>query len=181
MRRVVTGYSKEGKAIVALDSHAPRVTLLPNYPGYAMHEMWSTVKDTHLPFRGGDPTLEISHFIPAPGETRFSIMELPTLAELQRLAESGSIDIAKAFAEFAEAMPDMGKAMEPDNSGMHTTDSIDYVVVLSGEIWCEVDDGVEVHLGPGESLVQCGTRHAWSNKGSEPCVIAAVMVGANRR
>jgi hypothetical protein len=180
MRRVVTGHSGEGKAIVALDSDAPRVTLLPNYPGYAMHEIWSTGNDTHLPFPGVDPTLEMDHFIPAVGETRFSIMEIPALGELQRLADSGTINIPKAYAEFAEAMPDMGRAMAPDNSGVHTTDTIDYVVVLSGEIWCELDDGVEVHLRRGESLVQCGTRHAWSNKGSAPCVIAAVMVGTTR-
>jgi hypothetical protein len=112
MRRVVTGHSGEGKAIVALDSDAPRVTLLPNYPGYAMHEMWSTGNDTHLPFPGVDPTLEMDHFIPAVGETRFSIMEIPTLGELQRLAESGTINIPKAYAEFAEAMPNMGRATQ---------------------------------------------------------------------
>ncbi|NIM93298.1 MAG: cupin domain-containing protein [Anaerolineales bacterium] len=181
MRRVVTGHNKEGKAIVAIDGHAPRVIELPNYPGYAMHEIWSTGKEPRLPFRGEDPTLKMSHFIPASGETRFSIMQVPPLSEIQELVKSGTIDIGQAFAEFADAMPDMGKTMEPDNSGMHTTDSIDYIVVLSGEIWCELDDGDEVHLTPGESLIQCGTRHAWTNKGNEPCTMAAVMIGATRR
>jgi mannose-6-phosphate isomerase-like protein (cupin superfamily) len=122
----------------------------------------------------------MSHFIPVVGATRFSIMQVPALAEIKRLAQGGGIDIGQAFVEFGKAMPDMGAAMEPDNSGMHTTDSIDYIVVLSGEIWCELDDGEEVHLRARDCLIQCGTRHAWLNKGTVPCLIASVMVGANR-
>jgi len=181
MRRVVTGHSGAGKAVVASDGDAPRVIELQNYPGYAMHEIWSTPPRPLLPEGGEDPTLEMDHFIPAPGETRFSIMQIPPIAEIERLAQSGSIDIGQAFVEFAEAMPDMGGAMEPDNSGMHVTNSIDYIVVLKGEISCLLDDGAEVHLHAGECLVQCGTRHAWLNKGSEPCVVASVMVGASPR
>ncbi len=73
-------------------------------------------------------------------------------------------------------LPDIAATLEPDF--MHTTETIDYNIVLSGERWCELDDGGEVHLKAGDCLVQCGTRHAWRNKGSEMCVKAAIMVGA---
>jgi uncharacterized cupin superfamily protein len=61
---------------------------------------------------------------------------------------------------------------------MHTTATIDYDIMLSGEIWCELDDGVMVHLRAGDSLVQRVTRHAWCNGSSEPCVIASLLSGA---
>jgi quercetin dioxygenase-like cupin family protein len=60
----------------------------------------------------------------------------------------------------------------------HRTESIDYAVVLSGEIDMELDDGVSVHLRQGDVLVQRGTIHNWVNRGTRPCVIAFVLVAA---
>jgi len=60
----------------------------------------------------------------------------------------------------------------------HRTESIDYAVVLSGEIDMELDDGVTVHLRQGDALVQRGTIHNWVNRGTQPCVIAFVLVAA---
>jgi quercetin dioxygenase-like cupin family protein len=60
----------------------------------------------------------------------------------------------------------------------HRTDSIDYAVVMSGEIDMELDDGVTVHLKAGDVLVQRGTLHNWVNRGEEACVIAFVLVSA---
>ena len=64
---------------------------------------------------------------------------------------------------------------------MHTTDTVDYATILSGEIWLILDDGVEERLTPGDCIVQNGTRHAWHNRSSEPCVMAGVTVGAKRQ
>jgi mannose-6-phosphate isomerase-like protein (cupin superfamily) len=50
-----------------------------------------------------------------------------------------------------------------------------------GEIWLILDDGAEVHLTPGDCVVQNGTQHAWHNRISEPCVMAGVTVGAKRQ
>jgi mannose-6-phosphate isomerase-like protein (cupin superfamily) len=61
---------------------------------------------------------------------------------------------------------------------MHRTGTIDYAVVMSGEIDMELDDGVTVHLRKGDTLVQRGTIHNWVNRGSEPCVIAFVLIDA---
>ena len=70
---------------------------------------------------------------------------------------------------------------EPDNPGMHTTDTIDFEYVVSGEVWLELDDGEEVHLQPGDTVVQNGTRHAWRNKGTEPCTMVVFLLGAHRK
>ena len=53
--------------------------------------------------------------------------------------------------------------------------------VVSGQIILSLDDGVEVTLNPGDTIVQSGTRHAWRNPGNEPCLIVGVIVGAERK
>jgi mannose-6-phosphate isomerase-like protein (cupin superfamily) len=63
----------------------------------------------------------------------------------------------------------------------HTTNTVDYVTILSGEIWLVLDDGAEVHLTSGDCVVQNGTQHAWHNRNPEPCVFVAVTVGAERQ
>ena len=69
--------------------------------------------------------------------------------------------------------------LDPGNSPrMHRTDSIDYAVVIAGEIDMEVDDGKEVHLKAGDVLVQRGTIHNWINRGSAPCIMAFVLIDA---
>jgi len=60
----------------------------------------------------------------------------------------------------------------------HRTDSIDYAVVISGAIEMELDDGVIVKLKAGDVLVQRGTIHNWVNRGTEPCVVAFVLISA---
>ncbi len=64
---------------------------------------------------------------------------------------------------------------------MHTTDTVDYVTVMSGEVWLVLDDGDEVHLTMGECVVQNGTQHACHNRKPEPCVVATAVVGDERR
>ncbi len=69
--------------------------------------------------------------------------------------------------------------LQPGNTPrMHRTDSIDYAVVMSGEIDMELDDGVTVHLRQGDVLVQRGTVHNWANRGTEPCTIAFILIDA---
>jgi len=68
--------------------------------------------------------------------------------------------------------------LEPGNSPrVHRTDSIDYAVVISGEVDMELDD-TSVHLKAGDVLVQRGTIHNWVNNGTEPCRIAFVLIDA---
>ena len=69
---------------------------------------------------------------------------------------------------------------EPGNTpDMHVTQTIDYAVVISGEIDMELDDGAEVHLSAGDVLVQRATVHNWLNRGTEPCRIAFILIDAS--
>jgi mannose-6-phosphate isomerase-like protein (cupin superfamily) len=64
---------------------------------------------------------------------------------------------------------------------MHTTATIDFGVVLSGTVTLELDDGAKVTLAPGDTYVQNGTRHRWSNTGTVPAVLAVAIAGAHHR
>jgi quercetin dioxygenase-like cupin family protein len=98
--------------------------------------------------------------------------------------------------------PDLGQAIDPDHSawklgpvpvggarwtmltfhpgararGMHRTQTIDFVQVISGEIYLVLSGGDELRLGPGDTVVQRGATHAWENRTDEPCVMSAIMV-----
>jgi len=85
--------------------------------------------------------------------------------------EVGSTDPHGTVFRLVEYQP----GVAPRN---HRTESIDYAVVLSGEIDMELDDGVTVNLRQGDALVQRGTIHNWVNRGTRPCVIAFVLVAA---
>jgi len=63
---------------------------------------------------------------------------------------------------------------------MHTTPTVDYGIVLDGEIWLELDNET-VHLKRHDIVIQNGTRHAWRNKGTAPATLAFVLIGATRR
>ena len=74
-------------------------------------------------------------------------------------------------------VPPAGGAL-PADPGMHTTNTVDFEVVLSGQVVCELDDGASVTLGSGDTFVQNGTRHRWSNPGTEPAFLFVALIGA---
>lgn len=89
-------------------------------------------------------------------------------------------DPAAAAAHLEQAQPGLAGAFEADDPGMHTTDSVDYGICVRGEVWLELDNGVEERITPGTVVVQRGTRHAWRNRGDEVCTMVYVLVGARR-
>jgi mannose-6-phosphate isomerase-like protein (cupin superfamily) len=91
-----------------------------------------------------------------------------------------SFDPAAADAEQRIHVPGLAEKFEAEAPGMHTTDTVDYDIVLDGEIWLELDDGAEVHLQQGDVAIQCGTRHAWRNKGEKAATMCFVLIGAQR-
>ena len=89
--------------------------------------------------------------------------------------QSPSFDPRAAAAENLKVSPGLAERFEPN--GKHTTPTIDYGIVLDGEIWLELEDGVDTCLRPFDVFVQNGTRHAWRNKSSRPATFAVVLVG----
>jgi len=90
-----------------------------------------------------------------------------------------TIDMSSFFPGIGDTSLKVMRMPSGSESGMHTSDTVDYGIVVSGDIWLELDDGEEVRLKQGDCVVQNGTRHNWRNRGSEVCVIAFVLIGAN--
>ena len=172
VRRVVTGHDAAGKAVFASDSLVEPVTS-PLLPGLAFHQLWNGDAAPTFPDDGARPPT--STYFPRVGGFRFNFFTLPP--------EGGpdldpDLDVAAALAELDEALPGLFAHNETEDPGMHTTATIDFEVVLSGEVVLELDDGATVHLRPGDTVVQNGTRHKWANPGTVPATIAVFLVGA---
>ncbi len=174
MKRVVTGHDSHGKSIFITQGYPPRI--VEPVPGIKLIELWGTEEIPSLPDNSNDPTVDMKSFIPNLSGTRFRIFTVPPGLDDPNKQE----DLKNIIKESLHKVPGLGDAHEVDNPGMHTTDTIDYIVVLSGEADLELDAGAKVHINAGDTVVQRGTRHAWRNKGSEPFVAAAVMIGAKR-
>lgn len=175
MKRVITGHDGSGKSIFTLVG-APNRSV--DLGGGSMDELWCTDAPPPVPDASVDPEVVMDSFVPKVGGTRFRIFRLEPVD--QNAAPPSASEIESQLAALRESVPGLGETLEADNPGMHTTDTVDYIVVLSGEADLELDDGATVHLEPGDCVVQRGTRHAWRNTGSQPFVAAAVMVGAQR-
>ena len=173
LRRVVTGSNRAGKAIIAQNGVPPRIVTTETLPGLALVEVWATDTIPTLPVAPVDLTTTMKSFVPGPGGTRFRIVQFPG-------ASTRAFDQEAFRREYTVKAPGLAEAMERQDSGMHTTDSVDYGVVISGEITLELDDGAMVSLKQGDCVVQNATRHAWRNSKSAPCVMAFVLVGAAR-
>jgi len=171
IRRVVTGHSADGKAIVASDEVVEpiRLALLP---GFEFFRLWGADSAPQFPDDGSMPAPH--PYFPPLGGFRFGLFTVPPATDVM----VDGLDIGAALAEMEAGLPGMAAHMEPDHPGMHTTASVDYEFVVSGSVVLELDDGTEVELHAGDTVVQNGTRHAWRNRTSEPCQLVVVLVGA---
>src|SRR5262249_28282209 len=137
MKRVVTGHDPTGKSVFASEGEPPR-RVAQAATGFEIAEIWSTDGVPRLPVASGGPTVARHQYFPGPGETRFVVARIPPAAAVQRAA-AGGVDLAAATSEFYAQLPGLGDVMEPDHPGMHTSQTIDYLVILSGEIDLELD------------------------------------------
>jgi len=177
IRRVVTGHAPDGKSVFVSDDAPPHVVSISGMKDFSITAVWATDHGMTAVPGSTDPTPAMTTFVPGQGGTRFLITVLPPAGQG---LEPGTDPAAVAAAMLTE-LPGLAQAMEPDHPGMHTTDTVDYDIIISGELYLELDDGKEVRLKPGDIVIQNGTRHAWRNKGKKPCVMYSVLVGAPRR
>jgi hypothetical protein len=168
VRRVLTGHDSEGKSTIIADGLAPNMKEMGN-SGLALTELWESASAPASNDGHADAGNRAVRLEPPKNGTVFRIVEFPPDAQWQGRAD------ARKWAETLDA------SHVPDRSSsdpmMHKTNTIDYIVVLKGEIYAILDKG-ETLLRPGDVFVQRGTNHSWSVRGSEPCVIAVVLVDA---
>jgi hypothetical protein len=163
-RRVVVGADDAGRSVVVADEELTALRLAPRGNELAM--VWGLDESPRLPRDGGVPVL--IPFLPDEGGWRLFFLEIQ------------STDTELSSKGYDPMPPDLAQAMaQGGGGGMHATDTIDVVIVLGGEgLSIELDDGLEVALGRGDSLVQLGARHAWRKRGPGPATIAVLMSGA---
>ena len=163
-KRALTGRDAAGKSVFKSFDVTSKVVEIDASPGLTFYELYRTQGTKAFPGPGGTLFRLISYppkrpegWKPPPGVT----------------AESG-------LRELSEKVPGMGDHFERGVPGMHTSDTIDYGVVVRGEMTLELDDGQKIHLHQGDCIVQNGTRHRWRNPLSEPCLMAFISVGGKR-
>jgi hypothetical protein len=161
-RRIVTGHDTEGKSVIIIDG--------PPTPFGAYWLTDTTPVDNNT---SGDRATEVRKLEPPPGGSIFRFASIPP-EDPQVSPEERERQIAKLFAQMEAAHCRVDTSRHP---GMHKTRTIDYVVLLSGEVTLVLDKG-QVDLKPFDVVVQCGTNHAWINKGKEAALIAAVLIDA---
>lgn len=172
-RRVVTAKNAAGKSVVVSDAPSSRETIFKHTPGFVSAPIWMTTSMPSLS-AGTDPmSMPGRSLLPEPGGSTFIVVTFPP----DNVMMSPNFDPAKAGAEHLAATPGIAETFEPENPGMHTTPTVDYAVVLDGEIWLELDDGETIHLKHRDTVVQQGARHGWRNKGSKPATLAFVLIG----
>ena len=168
VRRVVTSVDPSGKAVVLFDGMNPNCTLRPAR-GNIMNLVWSTdgapADISGATDRGA---VDIGTQPPANG-TAFRIIDYPPTTPEQE----ARLDLSQRQREIGHDAPKRG--LPPRHPFMHRTRSLDYAIVLAGEIDMLLDDS-EVHLKAGDVVIQQGANHAWINRGRDVCRIAFVLV-----
>jgi naringenin degradation protein FdeH len=161
-RRIITGHDAEGKSVILIDG-----------PATPFGAYWLTDSTPVDNTKAGDAGLQVRTLEPPAGGSIFRFAAIPP-EDPKVSREERERQTAKMFAQInaEHCRPDTTR-----DPGMHKTRTIDYVVLLSGEVTLLLDKG-EVDLKPFDVVVQRGTNHAWINKGKEPAVIAAVLIDA---
>ena len=171
IRRVITGNDAQGRSIIASDGASPNTIAISDSPAFGMTDLWVTFGAPADNSGAGDPAARKIVLEPPARGTIFRVVEFPPDAQI-----AGQFDRVKAFEAIgAPGALDPSAARHP---GMHRTHSVDYAIVLSGEIWAVMDVG-ETLLRAGDCLIQRGTNHAWSNRSTAPCLVAFILVDAS--
>ena len=170
VRRIVTGHNAAGKSVILMDGPAPDQLQSLFSPAYWSTLIWETDK-APASNRGNEDTAPAGKRVPTPprhrGGTVFRVSDIPPDSEY---GDTTKVDIAVQGAHTNEE----GRKR---HFLFHKTDSVDYAIVLEGEIWAMMDEG-EVLMKQGDVLVQRGTHHSWANRSDKMCRMAFILIDA---
>lgn len=169
VRRVVTGHDAEGNSVFLTDGPAPNVKEMAAMPGLALTDLWETKGAPARNEGTADDADRPVRLEPPRNGTILRIVEFPPDS-----AWRGRTDGRAGFDSIGAGHAQDAHSSDPM---MHKTATVDYIIVLKGEIHAIMDKG-ETLLKPGDVLIQRGTNHSWSVRGDAPCIIAAVLVSA---
>ncbi|ETR74874.1 cupin [Afipia sp. P52-10] len=178
-KRALTGRNDAGKSVFKSFDVTSKVVEIDANPGLTFYELYRTEGVPQLTGLEPDPMLKGTIAFPGPGGTMFRLISYPPKRPEGYKPPPG-VTFESGLQEMSDKVPRMGDYFDRSAPGMHTSDTIDYGVVVRGEMTLELDDGQMVHLKQGDCIVQNGTRHRWRNPLPEPCLMAFVSVGGKR-
>lgn len=174
IRRVVTGHDAEGRAIIQEDGPIARMQRIGGDIGPMFHEVWNT-RATPAPIDAdsGEPEEDGIVLAPPKNGTRIRVLDIPPEGDGIR-----NMTPEEAAAHFAEV--GAGSASNAAKAGakhalMHRTETIDYGIVIEGELVLIMDEG-ETTVRAGDIVIQRGTNHGWANRSDRNCRIAFILI-----
>jgi len=173
IRRVVTGHDEKGRAIVISDGPAPSLHVNKNERDWFSVDIWRTHETpARIVAKAPESTAGPRRQMPTHNGTVLRINSFPPESDTVRtMTPADSLRVFEALGNPKAAT--FGKGGR--HPMMHRTESVDYALILSGEITMLLDDE-EVLLKAGDVVVQCGTNHAWSNRSKAPCLVAFILI-----
>ena len=172
VRRIVTGHDENGKAIVIADGESPNIVHPDNRPGVEINNLWLLKEAPSKPLGEEESVKDVQiGLLPPNNGSVFRVIKFPP--------EKGwidNVDPEAAKASFASIGAEGASDQDtPPHPLMHKTETVDFALCVSGEIYLVLDDS-EVLMKPGDTCVQRGTNHAWSNRTDEDCYMMFVLV-----
>ena len=165
VRRVVTGHDADGTAIIVSDGPAQRIFDNLGEEGLVFQEIWHTTETPALIDRDRREADEDSLTLSPPKNgVRIRVLDIPPEAE--------NADLDAVFENIGAVD---NKVESERHRSFHRTETIDFGIVLSGEIVLLMDEG-ETTVGPGEIVVQRGTNHGWTNRTDRSCRVAFILI-----
>lgn len=173
-RRIVTGHNAESKAIIQEDGPPPRVQRIGGEHGPIFYEVWNT---TETPARidraSGEPPEEGIRLAPPKSGTRIRVLDIPP--DDESLKNVTPEEARAHFGEIGAAEAASHKGEGTRHAHMHRTETIDYGIVLDGELVLIMDEG-ETTVRAGDIVIQRGTNHGWANRSDRNCRIAFILI-----
>lgn len=178
LRTIVTGVDGSGKSVFVTDERTPE-TEISALPDTKFWLTWGTPGGTTLVTGKEAQPFTFSPVFPGVNGTRFLFVSWAPEPE-EPASPASEEQAAAGLAEAEKKLPGLLPAMEPDAPGFHTTDTVDYGLLLDGNLVLVLDDGEERTLTPGACVIQRGTRHSWQNRSGRHALIMYVLLGAQR-
>lgn len=173
-RRIVTGHNETGQAILVEDGPPPRVQRIGGETGPIFYEVWNTRETpARIDRASGEPREEGIVLAPPANGTRIRVLDIPP--EGDSLKNMSPEEARAHFEEIGAADAATHKGGGSRHAFMHRTETIDYGIVLEGEIMLIMDEG-ETIVRAGDIVVQRGTNHGWANRSDRNCRIAFVLI-----
>jgi hypothetical protein len=173
LRRIVTGVNAQGRSCIVEDGVSPAMQTAPGRAGFRNTNLWRTLASP-APVGAADSVLEHTGVLPPSRGTVIRVIDIPP--ESSDPAELRQQTASVFQSMFPDAHLDGNHLKHP---GMHITDTVDYAILLQGELVAILDDG-ETLMRAGDILIQRGTNHAWANRSKTIARIAFVLIDAVR-